>query len=572
MERAPLSLQARRVALRSPAVHADASLFATVYQEHHQDLFRYIRSIVRAPGEAEDVLQSVMLKALEALRSEQRDFELRPWLFRIAHNEAINRVRQRRPAVELDAAAHATAAASPCEVISDREQLQQLWADLAQLPERQRQALVLRELSGLSHEEIAAVIGTSGRAVKQTIFEARVALGELAEGRQMDCAEIRRVLSDGDGRVRRRRRLRAHLASCTGCRAFDLALTQRPDDLHALAPALPVASAAALLGHVLHGTTAVKAGTTAAAGGAGATSAAAGGTATTVGGGALGMAVTTKVAIIATTVVAAAGATGIATHHARPVRAVHATPALSSPPAAPHVTTPARPAPASGGTTALTASGRRATAALASSSPGASRSSHASTPTTSRSPGPTTAGTTSHAPVAVAVHPATPSTGSVNAATGSVKNGRLPNNSGHPTATGPAPAKAHPIKAHPTKVHPTKIPAHASHGPTRSAGTHPTRIPAVKAKGPEKSHVSGASGSPAGSPPASDQASMGRTATKTKPSTLPGNNPSVVTSPPAGPATASDAHGPAGEGPPAGSAPGAGAAGGAGKSTPPAAH
>ena len=260
MERTPLGLRAQRVALRSPAVQADASLFATVYEEHHQDLFRYIRSIVRDPGEAEDVLQSVMLKALAALQSEQRDFELRPWLFRIAHNEAINRVRQRRPTVELDAA-HATTAASPCEVISDRERLQQLWADLAQLPERQRQALVLRELSGLSHEEIAAVIGTSGRAVKQTIFEARVALGELAEGRGMDCAEIRRVLSDGDGRVRRRRRMRAHLASCDGCRAFDLALTQRPDDLRALAPALPVASATALLGHLLHGTAAVKAGT-----------------------------------------------------------------------------------------------------------------------------------------------------------------------------------------------------------------------------------------------------------------------------------------------------------------------
>ena len=154
VERGPLGLRARRLALRSPAVKADASLFAAVYQEHHQALFRYIRSMVRDPDEAQDVLQSVMLKALVALRAEQRDFELRPWLFRIAHNEAINRVRQRRPTVELDAT-HASLAASACEVSSDRERLQQLWADLARLPERQRQALVLRELSGLYQPRLA---------------------------------------------------------------------------------------------------------------------------------------------------------------------------------------------------------------------------------------------------------------------------------------------------------------------------------------------------------------------------------------------------------------------------------
>ena len=60
-----------------------------------------------------------------------------------------------------------------------------LRADLRDLPERQRSALVLRELSGLSHEEIAAVLDGSARAVKQTIFEARAALHECAEGRTM---------------------------------------------------------------------------------------------------------------------------------------------------------------------------------------------------------------------------------------------------------------------------------------------------------------------------------------------------------------------------------------------------
>ncbi len=583
VERIPSGLRARRLPLRSPAVQADAALFATVYQEHHQALFRYICSIVRDPDEAEDVLQSVMLKALVALRSEQRDFELRPWLFRIAHNEAINRIRQRRPTVELDVA-HASPVASACEVISDRERLQQLWADLAQLPDRQRQALVLRELSGLSHEEIADVIGTSGRAVKQTIFEARVALSELGDGRAMDCTEIRQTLSDGDGRVRRGRRMRAHLASCTGCRAFDVALTQRPDDLRALAPALPVASATALLGHVLHGGAAVKAGTTAAGGGAGAVSAAGGATATALGGSALGMAVTTKVAIIATTVVAAAGATSIATHHAPPVREVHTGSTASTHPATHSIGTPAMPTTSSGVAGAPKASGTRSPTGMTNSPPVSAMNPDAGP---ARHASPATAGNASGAPVTVAAHPAPPSTGSTNTAAHGPKDSRVPKHSGRPTTARPAPtsASAHPIKAHLTKVparaskgptgsagaHPTKTPARASKGPARSAGAHPTtKIPVVTAKGPANTHITGATGRSPGAQ--SSAGGKATTAPETKPSTPPGNSTSVVApDPPAGPA-AGDAEGLGGKGPSARSASGADAAGGAGGGTPPPGH
>ena len=101
-----------------------------------------------------------------------------------------------------------------------------------------RVALVLRELSGLSHEEIAGVLNSSARAVKQTIFEARTALHECAEGRTMLCADVQRALSDGDGRVLRGRRC-ARTCAPPACRRFKAALAQRPADLAVLAPALP---------------------------------------------------------------------------------------------------------------------------------------------------------------------------------------------------------------------------------------------------------------------------------------------------------------------------------------------
>jgi RNA polymerase sigma factor (sigma-70 family) len=254
--------------LRSQAARTDPAVLAAIYERHHQALYRYCRSILHDDEDARDALQSTMAKALAALRDEQRDFELRPWLFRIAHNEAISRLRQRREVVDLDALDR-VGTDSLAQTLEDRERLALLRADLRDLPERQRMALVLRELSGLSHEEIAGVLDSSARAVKQTIFEARAGLQECAEGRTMLCADVQRALSDGDGRVLRGRRMRAHVRSCRACRQFKTALAQRPADLAVLAPALPATAGAALLAHLLPGAKAGLAASAGAAGGAG---------------------------------------------------------------------------------------------------------------------------------------------------------------------------------------------------------------------------------------------------------------------------------------------------------------
>ena len=72
------------------------------------------------------------------------------------------------------------------------------------------------------------MLDSSPSAIKQTIFEARTSLGECDEGREMRLRRgPARLLSDGDGRVLRGRRVRAHLRSCRGCRRFKVALAQR---------------------------------------------------------------------------------------------------------------------------------------------------------------------------------------------------------------------------------------------------------------------------------------------------------------------------------------------------------
>ena len=237
-------------ALRSRAARGDTAAFAAVYERHHQALYRYCRSILRHDEDAQDALQSTMARAFAALQDEQRDFELRPWLFRIAHNEAISILRRRRETDELD---EQPAPGELEDRVSEREELRLLQLDLADLPERQRSALILRELNGLSHQEIGVVLELSTSAVKQAIFDARSALFSFREGREMACQDVRRMLSDGDGRVLRGRGMRGHLRACPDCRRFRADLEQSPKALRALAPPLPIGGAAALLAQLLGG-------------------------------------------------------------------------------------------------------------------------------------------------------------------------------------------------------------------------------------------------------------------------------------------------------------------------------
>jgi RNA polymerase sigma factor (sigma-70 family) len=224
----------------------NAQAFGIVYERYHDALYRYCRSILRNDADAQDALQSTFASAFAALRSGQRDAPMRPWLFRIAHNESISVLRRRRPCFDLSAASE-RGTASAEEEVAERAELNLLLRDLRELTDRQRSALVLRELSGLSHEEIAIALGTSVGGAKQMIFEARRALFEFAQGRDMACDEIRKTISDADGRSLRARRVRAHLRECTVCASFAAAIPARSEQLRALAPALPAGAAAGML-------------------------------------------------------------------------------------------------------------------------------------------------------------------------------------------------------------------------------------------------------------------------------------------------------------------------------------
>src|SRR3954470_109906 len=95
----------REAVLRSRAAHGDAAAFARIYERHHDALYRYCQSLLRDDQDAQDALQSTMESAFAALQRERVEAELRPWLFRLAHEQALAiRARRRELVTPADTA------------------------------------------------------------------------------------------------------------------------------------------------------------------------------------------------------------------------------------------------------------------------------------------------------------------------------------------------------------------------------------------------------------------------------------------------------------------------------------
>jgi RNA polymerase sigma factor (sigma-70 family) len=123
---------------------------------------------------ADDVVQESLLRAFDALRASRAEIQLRPWLFRIVRNQALNDIRDTPVSEELTEQLEGVA--SPEQIAERREEIAALVGGLRALPDAQREAIVARELEGRGHAEIAAELGTSPGAVRQLIFRARATL------------------------------------------------------------------------------------------------------------------------------------------------------------------------------------------------------------------------------------------------------------------------------------------------------------------------------------------------------------------------------------------------------------
>ncbi|HYI20240.1 MAG TPA: RNA polymerase sigma factor, partial [Solirubrobacteraceae bacterium] len=288
----------------------DADAFEALYDRHAAPLLAFCRHMLGNREDGEDALQQTFVRAHRALAGGRAPDRVRPWLYAIARNRCLTVLAARReaalPAEDLEPAFDGLAAD-----VERRAELRELLADLARLPDDQREALVLAELGDLGHPDIARVLGCPPAKVKALVFQARTALIAERDARRTPCDEIRVVLETASGGALRRGSLRRHLRQCDPCAAFRAAMDRQRAGLAILLPVIP---SAGLKAAVLGGAGGLGAGAET-AGAAAALATGGAGTAASAGGGVLAMsgaasAGAVKALVVKAAVVAALAAGG----------------------------------------------------------------------------------------------------------------------------------------------------------------------------------------------------------------------------------------------------------------------
>ena len=180
------------------AALGDALAFERIMRTHNRRLYRTARSIVQNDAEAEEVLQEAYLRAWRALGSFRADAQLSTWLVRIVANEALGRLRSRREDVfsldEIMDTLHESSANQPSWQAADtmhnpeqeamRSQLRRLLEQcIDALPDAFRTVFMLREVEGMSAEEVAQALEIPAATVRTRFFRARSLLQKSLEQR-----------------------------------------------------------------------------------------------------------------------------------------------------------------------------------------------------------------------------------------------------------------------------------------------------------------------------------------------------------------------------------------------------
>lgn len=195
----PLSVRAARSdeELLPRARNGDEDAVRALVTRYNQRLFRVARGIVGNDAEAEDVVQETYVRAFFGLDGFRGDALLSTWLTRIALNEALGRLRRRRPSAELSELDGAGAAAdgrvvafplspmaaSPESEAARTQMRQVLEQAVDDLPDRFRMVFILRDIQGLSTEETAAALAIRAVTVKTRLHRGRRLMRRAVEKR-----------------------------------------------------------------------------------------------------------------------------------------------------------------------------------------------------------------------------------------------------------------------------------------------------------------------------------------------------------------------------------------------------
>jgi RNA polymerase sigma factor (sigma-70 family) len=226
--------------LVAPRRAGDETAFTELHDRYRRPLLAYARRFLDGGShdDAEDIVQDVFAAAHRALLADERQIDLRPWLYRVTRNRCIDILRRAHHGdVELAETHQHDARSDPFARVTRRETLQTLVVDIAGLPERQRAALLAREVDGASYDAIASELGITAVAARVLAMRARDNLVKAEQARTASCTDVRGALAAAHDRgTRPSEHARRHLQRCDACRAYRRELKRVRVRIRLLAP------------------------------------------------------------------------------------------------------------------------------------------------------------------------------------------------------------------------------------------------------------------------------------------------------------------------------------------------
>lgn len=168
-------------------LNGDAAAFEGIIMRYERRVVRLATKLLGATEDAQDAAQEVFLRAYKYLHRLDLQKPMEPWLIRMTVNVCrnIGRKRQRRWNTFCESESAQPAAAdkgcNPYSEVVEEQERQMLWKALHSLPEKERIAVTLRDLEGLSTSEVAAILQTSESTVRSQISRARVRLKDAID-------------------------------------------------------------------------------------------------------------------------------------------------------------------------------------------------------------------------------------------------------------------------------------------------------------------------------------------------------------------------------------------------------
>ncbi len=166
----------------------DEAAFAELVRRHEHRVYTLALGMLHNPADAEDILQETFISALRGLKNFRGDASFATWLYRIAYNATLMKLRKASPTLSLDETIEGDEndlpreltdwSHDPIDAALHAETRAVMDAAIAALPAAARAVFIMRDVDGLSTEETAAALGISIEAVKVRLHRARLALRE----------------------------------------------------------------------------------------------------------------------------------------------------------------------------------------------------------------------------------------------------------------------------------------------------------------------------------------------------------------------------------------------------------